>query len=67
MMDTLAGTCGNCGGRVIRHGVLYMVGPPPPPSCERCGAIPQQYVPPVLPMAPGSGIDNGQRHWRKGE
>lgn len=52
-MDTQVGTCGNCGGRVMGvKGPLLLVGDPPPPRCEQCGATAKTPRDNVLPMNP---------------
>lgn len=45
------GKCGDCGGLVTVHEGPWWGINPPVPSCERCGAVPDQHAHlPVLPM-----------------
>jgi len=50
MRDQIVGKCSICGGRVLQHKFLHMVGPMPPAECERCHA--QEASGPVIPMEP---------------
>lgn len=46
--ETIIGTCGNCGGPVIRETVGMP--PSPRPYCKSCKAVPQEAYGPTIPM-----------------
>ena len=52
MSKRYLGICGNCGGQVVHRTAQHIDGPPMPPSCERCGAVPELHRARVLPMGP---------------
>lgn len=46
------GRCSICGGNVMaHHGAWYGICPPPPPTCDSCGAV-EAASDPVIPMSP---------------
>lgn len=45
------GRCSLCGGRVLQHPFLHIVGPFPQAECERCGAV-EEGRGPIIPMQP---------------
>lgn len=54
-METVIGICSICGGRVIAHiGPWLSVNPPPPPTCEVCGAVAAGHRR-IVPMEPPFG------------
>lgn len=54
MSETTIGTCGNCGGPVVRMNEYWGVGPFPPPACRSCGAVAKNSYGPVIPMGPSA-------------
>ncbi len=46
----IIGTCGSCGGDVVKTFHNMMVGPQPPARCQKCGKIPESEKKPVLKM-----------------
>ena len=48
----IVGKCSNCGGNVVKAGLLVMHMFPPPPTCQACGATQQKGELPVVPMNP---------------
>ena len=55
MNPQVIGTCGLCGGDVVRHTAYHSV-VPPKPMCVRCGAVVKQPKP-VLDMESQSRRD----------
>ena len=38
------GTCSRCGGDVVGHrGLWHSVNPPPPDTCQKCGAVREDF------------------------
>lgn len=61
-MKQRIGTCSLCGGDVTGwFGVWGAVVPPPPPSCEWCGAVPKGSTD-VIEMEPARRFQ--KRAWR---
>jgi hypothetical protein len=55
-MDQVIGECSQCGGNVAGYVGPWMgVVPPPPPSCQSCGAVSAQHHP-VIPTRPRRGV-----------
>lgn len=49
MLNTIIGTCGNCGGPVeVPHAWYATI--PPTPTCRDCGATAKPSYGPTLPM-----------------
>lgn len=49
--------CSICGGQVTAHeGVWMSVVPPPPPSCESCGAVMRESVIEMVPARYGQRV-----------
>ena len=53
--ETVVGTCGHCGGPVVKPD-SYMSTMKPIPQCKRCGATPKQDYGPRMPMNPAPQI-----------
>lgn len=58
MNEKVIGTCSNCGGDVVVHGVQYSTRPLPP-RCRSCGATARKPVIDMAPPAPKPAIDMG--------